>query len=261
MAVATYVLTNINAGWTQTSLCDAIRTQLIAAGWDTVVFDDYSVSGERNLIFRLIHNAGVAFGTTFLRIQCSTALAWTLTIGTGWNTGTKAMTNPSTAVAYSAFVTTSPIRIHMFNAWPEFSGIYLEQTGTFRPFFVLFPSEIMPGWDLNAWPGALIPVDATFATWRMSGASPYGVTAFPSGLNNTNMANTNQITNRRDSVGGVLIFCPNTQGVFARTSDDLGQGCASGLNVLNELLDDSFSPARRHSILSATAGGLTVRIS
>ncbi len=260
MAIANYAISTVSGGWTQAILGDAIKAQLIAAGWDTATFDDYSASGERNLVFRLIHDASKTFGTTFLRIQISSALAFTITLGTAWNTTTKAMANVSTTITYSALATASPIRIHTLNAFPEFSGITLEQLSTFIPIFALFPSEMMAGYDLNSWSGCLVNSDATLGTWRATNNNPYISSLFVANLNIANMGAVNRISNRRDSLSGLVIFYPSNEGVFARTSDDIGQGVTAGLSNFNEMLDDSFSPVRRHLVLRATAGGMIARI-
>lgn len=259
MPIATYSTSPLSAGFTQAQLGDAIRNALASTGWGST-FDDYSASGERNLVFRLIHDNTRTMGTVFIRIQISTSNAISATIMTGWNASNKVATNNATAYALQTFANTSPITIHTINAWPEFSGVILEQVGTFAPIMCLFPADRMAAWDLNIWPHSFLPVNNSFTTWRLPSNNPYGSSDWACSLGSSQMSSANRITNRRDAAMGILMFCPSSEGAGSRTSDEMGMGSVASLSRFNELVDDSFTPSRRHLILNAVAGGLTQRI-
>lgn len=258
MTIVSYSSASVASGFTQAQLMDSVKTQLIACGWSS--FDDYSVSGERNLVFRLIHDSTKTQGTVFVRIQCSSAFALTLTIGTAWNTTTKVMTNVSSSMSIGSLVSTSAVKVNTYNGFPELSGVTLEQLSTYLPIVSLFVSDRAEMYDLNAWTASFLFNSNTFNSLQTTTLNPYSSSAFPLEVGNANLSVVNRINNRREVRQGVIVGFPSTEGGLGRTSDDLAQGTCTGLSRGNEIVDDSVSPNRRFQVLNAAIGGFMVRV-
>jgi hypothetical protein len=258
MAITNYSSVQIAANFTQTQFMDAIKTQLLLCGW--AAHDDYLASGERNLVFRLVHDAAKPLGTVFYRLQCSSAFALTGSLGTAWNVSTKVMTGNNSTFSLGSVVATAPVKLNTFNGFPELSGIGIEQLTTYIPVMSLFVADRIPAYSLDSWTASYAFTGNTFASLTGTAISPYSSSPFTLEVNSAALGTVNRINNRREVREGLVIGFPSSEGGMGRTSDDLGQGTCTALSRGNEMIDDSVTPSKRWHVMNPVAGGLLVRV-
>lgn len=254
MAIATYATQPLTGTINQESVSDALVTALDSAGWGQPL-DDYS-DGSRHLIYSRYAAAGHLSTLIHIRVGTNSIQA---SLGTGWDDAAKTMEREGTLIYYNAW-TANPGVFHVLSAGDEFSGAIWQQGTVITPILFFAPEMSAQWWDRALWAWGFIPTDVALAGWRPTAASPFTGWADFRLPDQPYLNAINSVTNRRDSVSGLLLLCPNNEGIAARSSNELGAGVCSGLARFDALIDDSFTPAREHLVLNPASGGFIVRV-
>lgn len=89
MPTAIKQLSTQPAAITQLNLTAAIRTAMANAGFGAMPFDEYTDgSGNNVLIYQLVLDSTKTFGTIYLHVQITTALAVSERLSLDWNSST-----------------------------------------------------------------------------------------------------------------------------------------------------------------------------
>ena len=97
MVVATKTEASLAATITQTSFANALKTAFTSAGY-SAVFDDYTSSTDRILVYAHVVDNSKVYGTSYLRIRITSALLIYQQIYSTWNATAHTGTGSSTEV-------------------------------------------------------------------------------------------------------------------------------------------------------------------
>ncbi|BDA73058.1 hypothetical protein CAL7716_072240 [Calothrix sp. PCC 7716] len=256
MAVATRIDSALAATITQTSLVNALITAFTNAGY-SAAFDNYTSGTDRVLIYRFDADASKTFGSNFLRIRVTTALVINVTIGTAFNTSTKALSNGSTEIVFTALSTTVNINFTALNAGSEARLVLLTQGATFIPLGMIIPANRPSWWNLDSWNYGFIFIASAMSVIRSSSISPYSNSDYEI-FSSTRLSAINTQTNRRDVLTGLILLTQSNAGVAGKTSDDLGIAAATGSARFDTL---SFPDNTQQFLLVNTGtSGFAVRV-
>lgn len=256
MAV-TKTSTTLQSGFTQANLADEIKAAFIAFGFTLV--EDYTAT-DRLLVFSYAFDATKTFGTIYLRVRLTAALAVNQSIGTAWNTTTKAIANESTASTAVGFIATSPLEIISYSRGSELKFLQLSQGTTTTTFLGTIRPENKPSWwNENTYPYCFIPNCNSnpnyFSTLYSSSLNPYSnnqCNLLFSGA----LSTANSVTGKRDVVAGLLLLSNSNQGIAGKTSTDIALAAASGLAKLDTL---QVSAAEEYTLLFGGNNGVALR--
>ncbi|NJM23519.1 MAG: hypothetical protein HC787_11015 [Nostocaceae cyanobacterium CSU_2_110] len=256
MTIATRTDTTVAATVTQTSLVNALITAFTSAGFSTAI-DNYTVSTDRILVYKVDVDSTKTFGSNFLRIRITSALQVFQQVMTGWNVTTKVATNASTEVSMGIFVTTTSIQFVALSAGLEGKFVACTQGTLFMLLGLLVPSERPTWWDLNSWSWGFIFISTTLLALRSSARFPYSSSEYEF-LSSVRIANFNPQTNRRDVLSGNVLLTSGNAGIAGKTSRDIGLACGSGSARYDTF---SFPPdTKQYLLINNTASGLAMRI-
>ena len=262
---ATQTTTTINPTHTQASIVTALKNAFAAAGYPALYAD--STSGtDRILVYQLVFDANKIYGTSYLRLKITTALAVTQQLFTAWNIAAVTGTNggvESTATTFSANV---PIEVRTFaKTTGEFRVIALSQGTPYGLFGYIRPETRHPSFDEDTAPFIFqsnnIWTANPFLTWQSSGLTPYsgtGNTAFTSSMGTATMSAANPVNNKRDILAGMVLFASTNQGVAAKSSEDLVSVAATGLSRFDSI--QVVAGSEEYVLLFPGAGTMGVRI-
>ncbi|MBE9191442.1 hypothetical protein IQ230_14010 [Gloeocapsopsis crepidinum LEGE 06123] len=257
MPVATRVDSFVAPTITQTTLINGIRQAFVNAGYPTP-FDDFTSGTDRILVYQIVLDAARTSGTAFLRIRLTSTLVIGQQVLSSWNTSTKAGTNGSTEVTFTAVATGSQVNFVSLNATPELALIMLTQGTLAIPLGFFAPINRPSWWNLDAWNYCFVPTGNTFAAFRSTTNNPYANITYDTSLNVNRMGTANSQTNRRDILPGVILYTQSNQGIAGRSSDDLIMVAASGSTRFDTL--QIPGDTKEYLILDPSVGGLAVRI-
>ncbi len=256
MPVATRTDSTLTATITQTSLVNALITAFTNAGYSTA-FDNYTSGTDRILVYRFDVDSSKTFGSNFLRIRVTTALVINVAIGTAFNTSTKALTNASTEVIFTALSATVNINFTSLNAGNEARLVLITQGTAFIPLGVIIPANRPIWWNLDSWNYGFIFTSSAMSVIRSSSISPYSNSDYDI-FSSNRLSAINIQTNRRDVLTGLILLTQSNAGVAGKTSDDLGIAAATGSARFDTL---SFPDNTQQFLLVNTGtSGFSVRV-
>lgn len=261
---STLLVSMVQPTFTQLQFAEAIKTAMSNAGFGAV-FDEYSPGTDRILIYQLTFDPGKLYGTVYLQIKITTALAITQRLYTNWNKTTRVGDNPGTetTVTGAAFVNNNSIEFIGFSKSPEFRLIAVYQGTTTAYLGYVRPETKPQWWDENAYPYAFVPVsNSNFATWYGPGLTPYSGGANTGGrlqahLNVSQFGTQNPVTNKRDVLSNILFYAWSNEGIAGRSSSDLVQ--IASTNMVRKDVLQVTPGVEEYFLLNAAAGGLGVR--
>lgn len=246
----------LTAPISQSVLTDQIKTLLAALGF--VLVEDY-IATDRLLVFSIAFDAAKTFGTIFLRVRITAALSITQSIGTGWNTTTKAIANESPVSQAVGLSSTLTLELVSYSRGNEIKLIQLSQGTTTTPFLGTFRPESKPSWwDESAYPYAFFPYNSTGSYWLniySSALNPFGNNTYSIGLAN-GLNGANPVTGKRDIVAGLLLTTAAATGVAGRTSTDVSIVAAANLTKLDVI---QVSETEEYTLLSPGSNGVALR--
>lgn len=246
--------TFLQSSFTQASLIDQIKTDLIALGFSFV--EDYAAT-DRLIVFSFVYDAAKVFGTLFLRIRITASLGVLQTIGTAWNTTTKALANESTTPGSIAFVSTSPLELVSYSKNPGVKILQLSQGLTTTVFLGLFRPESKPAWwNEDTHPYAFSPNANAWSILYTSTLNPFA-NASNSIAFSTNLSGTNAFTSKRDVVAGLTLVNASSNGISGKTSTDIGIAASTGLAKLDTL--EVQAGVEEYALLYAGNNGVVLR--
>jgi hypothetical protein len=255
----------VNPTFTQTNFTDAIKTAMNNAGFGAV-FDEYTSGTDRYLIYQLVFDANKIYGTVYLVIRVTGALAVTQRLYTNWNKTTRVGDNAGSETSSSGaiFVNNAQVDFVGFARSPEFRLVALYQ-GTASVFLGYIRPENKPSWwDENAYSYAFVPVSSSnFVQWYGTAMSPYTGSVgtkdrLQAHLSVAQFGTPNPITNKRDILSNILFYAYSNEGIAGRSSSDLVQ--LASTNLLRKDVIQVTVGAEEYYLLNAVAGGLGVRI-
>jgi hypothetical protein len=257
MAIANRTDTILSAGFTQTQLIAAIKTAFANAG-KTTTYDEYTSGTNQILVYEFTYDASKTYGKCYLWIQVTNAFVCSQQLFLAWNTTTKAGSNGSSAVTFTAFLNTAQVRLIALDGGTEYTFVHLSQGTNYAPVGVLFPANKRDDWDVNAYGYGFIANVSTCATWRSISINPYGNTLYDAlPIGNSRLANAGSVFNQRDLLAGLILLTQSNQGYACKTSDDIGAACATGSIFLDTITDGT----KQYIIFGAGAGIFAVRTS
>lgn len=250
---------------TQLNLAEAIKTAMTAAGFGSI-WDEYTGGTDRFLIYQLIFDTSKVYGTVFLVIKITSALAITQRLYTSWNKTTRVGDNAGTETSTSSAILANNAQVDFvgFAKSPEFRLIALYQ-GTVSIFLGYVRPENKPSWwDENNFPYVFVPLsNSNFVTWYCTALSPYssGIGTkdrLQAHINIGQFAAPNPITNRRDILSNILFYAFSNEGIAGRSSSDLAM--ISSTNLARRDIIQVSVGVEEYYLLNNVVGGLGVRI-
>jgi hypothetical protein len=258
MVVATRTDTSLAATITQTTLVNAIKTAFTNAGYSTLV-EGYASGTDQILVYQFVTDATKIYGTVYLRIRITTALAIFQQLFSTWVAGTHANTNGSTEVFGTTVSSSIAINFVSLNGGLEYGLVLLTQGTTFIPLGVIAPITRPSYWDLNSWNWGFIFNDNTLFTWLSCNLNSFSNQSYDTFLNNARLGTANSITLRRDILGGITLLSQSNRGIAGQTSNDIGMGCFSGNSRYDSA--SSYGSSAVYLVITNVAGGLAIRTS
>lgn len=252
----TRTITNLAATITQAALFSAIQTAFTNVGFNAPI-DNYTASGDLILVYSVSAGTGT-YANTFLRVRITTGLVIAQQIFSAWNTSTKAGTNGSTEVVYTALVTNTNIVFNAFTS-SECRLIFVTQGSVMLPLGLIVPVTKRNSWSLNSWTWGLIPTSATMTTWRTTALNPFSNADIDLALiTSTRLATANSIDNERDVITNWLFLTQSNQGFVGRTNDDFAVGSFSGSSRYDTI--NISGTSQQYLVVLPGSGGLALRI-
>jgi hypothetical protein len=115
---------------------------------------------------------------------------------------------------------------------------------------------VKPDWWGSAWPFGFVPDRKDFFRWRSTSKNPYGNFYYElNPIGNTRLADPNPWSQRRDFVEGLIFLNQSSQGIAAKTSDDVICVAGSGMTTADILEANN----KEYVVLSPTSGSFGVR--
>lgn len=254
MTVATRIITQLAANWTQATLATAISNALTNAGFTGIT--QYSVSTTIFLATAFSSGTGTN-ATTQYRVQITSGFAVSHQIFSTLNTGTNSGTNGSGEQSATTFVSSQPITFHALNAAPEYRAVLMVQGSLVLLLGVFNPTNKADDWSLDSYNHAFIwsGLTSLFATSN----NPFSNTAFtPKLVGDSNIASPATAFNKSTVKVGLDIATNSNQGIWTQFSNDIGVApCASRSR------GDTFTPANSSDIfliVGLTNGGLVLKV-
>ena len=218
--MATFTDSNLSSGFNQTTLGNAIITAFTNAGFSTPIQDYLDVSNNRQIIWQVVANSLKTYGTFFIKVQITTALAVTQTLSTGWNTTTKVATNASSANTSVTYNNTIAVQFKSINGGNEFKLPYIYQIGTTLSQILgyIYPDD-KNSIDENSYCMAFQFTSPSSKTFLSTAQVPFTSTSFPlQDYTNCTDADVNGVFN----VFPLMLFNTSGKGIAAICSNNFG---------------------------------------
>lgn len=216
---------------------DAIKAAFTAMGYPSTPYDDYTLSGTRNLVYEKIFDSSKAFGRIYIRIQITSTLGVSQTIQTAWNTSTKIGTNVSTSNTSVAFSASQAVNIRTYQqASGEWDLLLLYQGSVSSLLGWLRPATIN-NIDENSFCAELQFQSVTTKKLLACASTVYGngSTNNTISITDVNIKSINHYFQRDVSPGFLLTY--DSGGVFGSTSSDIGLSGSNGQGLLEGVGD------------------------
>ena len=257
MVVATKTDSSLPATITQTSFVNALKTAFTNAGY-TSIFDDYTNSTDRILVYAQVVDAAKTYGTVYLRVRITSALLIYQQIYSTWNATAHTGTGNSAEVLMVTLVTNIAVSFVSLNIGIEGALVSISQGTLYAPLGVIVPVNRPTWWDLNSWNYGFIFTTNSTNILRGTTINPYTNNDYDTFLNNTRLGTPNTTFNGRDILLGIALLTQSNTGVACRTSDDFGFGSCSG-NARYDLLPVQGT-TQQYLVVNNVAGGLVIRV-
>jgi hypothetical protein len=254
---ATRTITSLGATITQANLVSALQAAFLNAGFSNPV-SDFTSGTDRIFTYSITTGSGT-FGTIFLRVRVTSALAVFQQLFTAWNPATNTGTGNSTEVSYGTLSNSVSIVFNALNGGLEYGLILLTQGGTFQPLGLIAPLTKRSSFSFNSYTWGFIFTSATMAVVRGSSLNQYASADYDLALiGNSRLATANPIDNERDVISNLVLLTQSNQGFAGRTSDELAVVAASGSTRYDTISISGTS--QQYLIVLPGAGGVAVRI-
>jgi hypothetical protein len=221
---------------TVANLGDAIKSAFTAMGYTSSnVIDDYILSGNRTIVYEKIFDVNKIFGRIQWRIQISSSLSVTQVLQTGWNTGTKAITNGGTSSSSVTFSASAGIAIKSFQSDIAEHDLVILSQGSLQSFLGWIKPASLNQIDENAYPAALQFTAVNSRGLLSAGLTPYGTsgTNIAFSFADISITSTNHY-NQRDSVQNVPIVSQAGKGIYGTLSNDWLLSAGTGLALFEQ---------------------------
>lgn len=263
---ATQTIISVSPTHSQVTLVTLIKNAFAAAGFDAP-YADTTVGTDKIIVYRIISDVAKTYGTAYLRIKIASTRAISQTIGTNYNLTTNVLENPSTESTATIFVTNIFIEVRTFAKASEFRFVVLSQGSLIGFYGYLKPQSKHPCFDEEVAPylfqsANVFTASNHFVSWVCTAITPYYTapnytTTFFTDMASIYLATANPVTNKRDSLGGMILYPSSNQGIAAKTSDDIIMLAASGLTRFDLI---QVTPGiEEYTLIFAAAGSMAIR--
>lgn len=222
-------VSQLAAGYTQQTLYDFVKAELIAAGWGNPI-DEYAIATTKHMVFKPI-TAGSFAARMHLRVEVAVGFGIQLALADGWDTATHTSTKEVQSLsAGTPSATGSVVSLAVYTS-ADFFGFVTRQSnaGSFAAAVLLEP--VHSSWDtalylpwlmFNGINNFYMPSGSGKNPWNSSASSVY---QFVWQSQNSNQA-ADTVDNKRMIVEGGPAF--NSYGIQAYAPSDLGTVGANG---------------------------------
>jgi len=256
--VAIRTNSTLGTNFTQATLIAAIKTAMLAAGFNNPV-DDYSFGSDRIFVYAFVTDATKTYGTVYYRIKVTAAFAISATIHSSWNSTNHTGNNGSLEFIFATLANTNTVIFTSLNGGTEYKFVFLTQAlSTIIPLGVISPANKPNWWDLNQWNYAFFWNANTLNALTGTTLNPYANNNYTAFLNDSRMGAANVQTGLSDILTGVLFFTNANRGVTGKSSEDLGSGAVLSSSRYNTIPSDTVN--QDYLIINPVAGGLVIKV-
>lgn len=258
MSISARLTISILPPITQSNLVTALQTAFTNAGFPSPL-QTFTSGTDQIIIYRIVLDSTKTYGSIFLRLRITSALAIFQQVFSGWDTNTRTGTDGSSEVSYGTLSSSVAVGFNSFNDGNETRQIILTQNALFFPLGLIFPENRPSRWDLNSYPYGFIWSNTSANTLRGTTRNQYNNSDFSTYLNDSNLSGASPTGDGNDIVRGIILKSNSNNGVACQSSNNLGYGAAANLTRFTTIPVAGTTQA--WTVINNVAGGLLIQTS
>lgn len=242
---------------TQASLLAWLRDCLIAAGFPQPL-KSFTIGTEQFCIWRLDFDATKTWGRAFYRLRVTAALQVSHLIAAGFTDATNAVASPSADSHLTAY--TSNVALKAWGFRNEEMTILSISQGALHQILGFFRFADAPSFDETSFPKIWISRNDTLTSITSTALNPYGTTfVFPTSMGNALLSDPDPYLQQRSQATGMLVYGSNSNGIIARSNDDLSSGACAAMVRGDIFQNPNVNPIENFVLLKPGAGALLIK--